>query len=67
MVREDQHILECKCRTCKHSVLPGYTVNFPLTLPSVTSLKETRDDVVSWKLYMVHNVNSSPELQINMF
>ena len=41
-------------------------VNFPITLPSDTSLKETRDDV-SWKLYMVHNVNSSPELQISMF
>jgi len=41
-------------------------VNFPITLPSVTSLKETRDDV-SWKLYMVHNANSSPELQTNMF
>jgi len=41
-------------------------VNFPITLPSDTSLKETRDDV-SWKLYMVHNVNSSPELQTNMF
>jgi len=41
-------------------------VTFPITLPSVTSLKETRDDV-SWKLYMVRNVNSSPELQINMF